>query len=73
MIKSTCATEMVYDGSINRQEKENQGYLKSTWDGLKRLAEVIGDYAEVYSHSNEAGLLNEGSRFIIRPDRIDLR
>ena len=60
---------------IYRQTKANQKHKGSAWNGLKRLAGTIGDYAtEVYRHSNdpEPVFSNGGPRVLIRPGRIDL-
>ena len=60
---------------IYGQTKANQKSVKSVWDGLRRLAGTIGNYAdEVYRYSNdpEPVFSNGGTRVLIRPDRIDL-
>ena len=67
--KMTCTAK------IDRQTKADQKSEKSVWDGLKRLAETIADYAvEVYRYNNspEPVFSNGGTRVIIRPGRIDL-
>jgi hypothetical protein len=66
---------MICTAQIYEQPKTNQKSENSIWDGLRRLAETIGDYAvEVYRYSNnpEPVFSNGGTRVLIRPDRIDL-
>ena len=73
--KCNCTTDMICTDQICRQTKANQKSEKSVWDGLKRLAGTIGNYAvEVYRYSNDPDPVfsNGGTRVLIRPDRIDL-
>jgi hypothetical protein len=73
--KCICTTEMTCTAQIYEQTKANQKSEKSVWDGLRRLAATIGDYAvDVYRYSTdpEPVFSNGGTRVLIRPDRIDL-
>lgn len=68
-------TKMTYNTQVYGQRKANQKSENSVWDGLKRLAGTISDYAaEIYHYSNdpEPVFSNGGTRVLIRPDRVDL-
>jgi hypothetical protein len=70
-----CKTEMTSTAKNYEPAKTCQKSEKSVWDGLRRLAATIGDYAvDVYRYSNdpEPVFSNGGTRVLIRPDRIDL-
>jgi hypothetical protein len=70
-----CTTDTICTDQIYRPTQVNQKSENSVWDGLRRLAVTIGDYAvDVYRYSNdpEPVFSNGGTRVLIRPDRIDL-
>ena len=74
MTECICASDTICFEQ-KREVTANPKSAAAIWNGLKWLAETIGNYVvEVYCYTNNAQpkFSNGGVRVIIHPDRIDL-